>query len=169
MAPVEMAWSSGITLVVTAVLRRICSLTRRSISVDFGRIERGVVGEVETQARRFDHAAGLLDVRSEHLAQRGMEQVRSGVVALGGRAFGCGDFGAQFIARRDGRVGVDLVHGQAGDRGIAYLDRRDLLAGRRVDRARRDRRPVRRFRRRTASGREPFRLRVAPAELSTIC
>ena len=51
---------------------------------DFGQlfgIHRGVVGEVEAQSRGFDDAAGLLDVRAQHRSQRGVKQMRGGVVA----------------------------------------------------------------------------------------
>ena len=84
MAPVEMAWSSGITLVSTAVFCRICSFISRSTSSSSGVIHRGVVREIEAQPRRLDHAARLLDVRAQHLAQRGVQQMRGGVIAHGG-------------------------------------------------------------------------------------
>ena len=45
---------------------------------------RGVMREIEAQAAGLDHAAGLLDVRAEHLAQRGVQQMRGGVIAHGG-------------------------------------------------------------------------------------
>jgi hypothetical protein len=63
--------------------------------LDLGFVEGGVVGEVEAQARRLDDAAGLLDVRAEHLAQRGVEQVGGGVIALGREARGVLDVGAE--------------------------------------------------------------------------
>ena len=37
--------------------------------------------EVEAQPIGRDERAGLFDVRAEHVAQRGMQQVRGGVVA----------------------------------------------------------------------------------------
>jgi hypothetical protein len=50
---------------------------------DFGVVERRVVGEIEAQAAGIDHAAGLLDMLAQHLAQRGVQQVGGGVVAHG--------------------------------------------------------------------------------------
>ena len=67
------------------------------------------MGEIETEARGFDHAAGLLDVRSEHLAQRGMQQMRRSVVAHGGPALGNADFGAQFVAQMRRRRAVRIL------------------------------------------------------------
>ena len=73
--------------------------------------------EVEAQAARFHHAAGLLDMRAQHLPQRGVQQVRGGVVAARGIAQVRGHFGAQHIAHADGRVRHDAVDGQAGNAG----------------------------------------------------
>ena len=53
--------------------------------------------------------AGLLDVRAEHLAQRGVEQVRAGVVAHGGVADFAVDDGVDRVADGDGLLGDDLV------------------------------------------------------------
>ena len=47
--------------------------------------DRGEVREVEAQIVRRDQRAGLLDVSSEHLAQRGVEQVGRRVMAARGR------------------------------------------------------------------------------------
>ena len=44
-------------------------------------VERGEVREVEAQVAGIDQRARLLDVRAQHIAQRGVEQVRAGVVA----------------------------------------------------------------------------------------
>ena len=65
---------------------------------DFGAVHGGVMSEVETQAAGIHHAAGLLDVRAQHLAQRGVEQVSRGVIAAGGVAQRRGHFGAQHVA-----------------------------------------------------------------------
>ena len=51
----------------------------------------------------FHHAAGLLDVRAQHLAQGGVQQVRRGVIAARGIAQRRGHFGAQHVAHGDGR------------------------------------------------------------------
>ena len=48
--------------------------------------ERGEVREVEAQVRGIDQRTRLLHVLAQHLAQRGMKQMRAGVVAHGGAA-----------------------------------------------------------------------------------
>ena len=53
--------------------------------------QRRAVGEVEAQLVGPDVGAGLAHVRAEALAQRGVQQVRRGVVALGGAARGAVD------------------------------------------------------------------------------
>ena len=60
------------------------------------------VGEVEAQAVGIDQRAGLLDVRAQNLAQRGVEQVRAGVVAADGVAALAIDDGVDVVA--DGEV-----------------------------------------------------------------
>ena len=129
MAPVARAWSSGMMLVSTWVLLQDLLVHEPLDFLDLGAVHGGVVGEVEAQAAGLDHAAGLLDVRAEHLAQRGVQQVRGGVVAPGGVAQRRGHFGAQHVAHADGREGGDAVHGQAGHAGEGGLDIGDLLAG----------------------------------------
>ncbi len=42
----------------------------------FGGIDRGEVRKIETQARRLDERSGLLHVRAQNVAQRGVHQVR---------------------------------------------------------------------------------------------
>ena len=42
----------------------------------FGGINGGEVRKIEAQACRLDQRAGLLDVRAENVAQRGVHQVR---------------------------------------------------------------------------------------------
>ncbi len=39
------------------------------------------MGEVEAQTIGIDDAAGLFDVRAEHFAESGVEQMRGGVIA----------------------------------------------------------------------------------------
>ena len=82
---------------------------------DFRLVHSGVMREIEAQARRFDHAACLFDVRSQHLAQRRVQQVGRGMVTLGGSALGFGDFRAKLIAQVDGgmRSGCDARSAQA--------------------------------------------------------
>ncbi len=46
----------------------------------------GEMREVEAETGRLDERAGLLDVRAEDFAQRGVEQVRGRVVAARGVA-----------------------------------------------------------------------------------
>ena len=57
-------------------------------------IDGGEVREIEAQAVGRDERAGLLHVRAENVAQRGVHQVRGGVVAHVARAaLGIGDGG----------------------------------------------------------------------------
>ena len=56
------------------MLRRICSFTSRSTSSISARSMRRVMREIETQPRRLHDAARLLDVRAQHLPQRGVQQ-----------------------------------------------------------------------------------------------
>ena len=58
------------------MLRRISSLTSRSMRASSSARDRRRLDEVEAQAIGRDQRAGLLDVRPEHLAQRGVQQVR---------------------------------------------------------------------------------------------
>ena len=88
MAPVVRALSMsphhfGVT---PGALVKISSLMSRSTSCISFRIERCVMREIEAKARGIDHAAGLLDVRSENTAQRRLQQVRCRVVAHRRRA-----------------------------------------------------------------------------------
>ena len=53
---------------------------------------------------RIDERAGLLDVRAEDLAQRGVEQMRAGVVAHDGVAAFAVDDGVDACRRRRGAV-----------------------------------------------------------------
>ena len=48
----------------------------------FRRIDRGEMRKIESQACRLDERSGLLDVRAENVAQRGVHQVRRRVIAL---------------------------------------------------------------------------------------
>ena len=57
--------------------------------------------EIEAKARRIDDAAGLLDVRPQHLPKRGVEQMRGRVVAHGGETQRVVDVGAQRVADVD--------------------------------------------------------------------
>ena len=81
--------------------------------------------------------AGLLDVRAQHLAQRGMQQVRAGVVAADGVAAFAVDHGVDVIADgevllEDGLVRAHALHrqdaaGDLGNGGVAV--RRQETAG----------------------------------------
>ncbi len=66
----------------------------------------GVMRKVEAQAIGIHDAAGLLDVRAEHFAQRGVEQVRGGVVAHGGR--GADGHRRGRSARSPSRIGASI-------------------------------------------------------------
>ena len=59
----------------------------------------GEVDEVEAQAIGRDERARLLDVPAEHLAQRGVQQVRGGVIAPRRITQLAVDFGADDVAR----------------------------------------------------------------------
>ena len=65
------------------------------------RRDRLEVREVEAQAVRRDERALLRDVRAEHLAQRGVQQMRGGVVERGGAAALAVDVRAERVADRD--------------------------------------------------------------------
>ena len=158
MAPVAMAWSSGMTSVSTPVFCRICSFISRSTSSISALVHGGVMREIEAQARRFHHAARLLDVRAQHLAQRGVQQVRGGMIARAWQSRS----GAATSARSSSptRIGArasrcDARSGRA--RREKRSPRRPPFRRSSANRARRDRPPGRRFRRRTASGRGPVR------------
>ena len=58
----------------------------------------GEVREVEAQAVGLDRGSGLLDVRAEDLTQRGVEQVRAGVIAPDGVAALAIDDGVDVVA-----------------------------------------------------------------------
>ena len=53
---------------------------------EFSGVERGIMSEVEAQTIGVHHAAGLLNVRAQHVAQRRVKQVRRGVIPHGGFA-----------------------------------------------------------------------------------
>ncbi len=72
-----------------------------------------VMRKVEAQAIGIDDAAGLFDVRSEHLAKRGVEQMRRGVVAHGGMAQIAVHLADELVAFVDGREQFDRVNGCA--------------------------------------------------------
>ena len=74
---------------------------------------RGEVGEVEAQVRGIDQRAGLLDVRAEHLAQRGMEKMRAGVIAHGGAADFVVDDGVELVADANWLLGNNAMRADA--------------------------------------------------------
>ena len=96
---------------------------------EFDRIECGVVREVEAQARRIDHAASLLDVRAEHGAQRGMEQVRRRVVAHRGAAKVRVDVGEDRIAAANRSGRDDFVNREPRNGRVGIFDFGELFAG----------------------------------------
>jgi len=86
-------------------------------------------GWIDSQARGFDDAAGLLYVRAQNRAQRGMKEMRAGVVAHGRVArFGV-DAGDHDIAFLDLVQQLHLVHRLARSRGVGRFDHRQGLAG----------------------------------------
>ena len=60
--------------------------------------DRGKVREVEAQVAGIDQRARLLHMLAQHLAQRGMQQVRAGMVAHGGAADFVVDHGVDLVA-----------------------------------------------------------------------
>ena len=110
---------------------------------------RGEVREVEAQVAGIDQRARLLHMRAQHLAQRGMQQVRAGVVAHGRAADFVVDHGIDFVADVDGLLGDDAMRAHAlhgighafdvGDQrvvivGVEPADIADLSAGIGVER-----------------------------------
>ncbi len=112
----------------------------------------GVMRKVETQPIGIDNAAGLLDVRAEHFAQRGVQQVRGGVVAHGGVAQVAVDAADQFIAFANRREHLDTVHRGAGRWFIRVAHEWRPCHRSKAKPGRRYRRPGRQLRRRTACG-----------------
>ena len=111
--------------------------------------ERGEVGEVETQVRGIDQRSGLLHVRAENFAQRGMKKMRAGVIAHGGAADFVVDDGIELVADVNGLLGNDAMGAHAlhgighafdiGDEcvvvfGVEPADVADLSAGIGVER-----------------------------------
>ena len=80
------------------------SLTWSSTSRSSSAAQRLAVGEVEAQLVGADVGAGLAHVAAQPPAQRGVQQVRRGVVALGGVAGGAVDVGAHALAGLDRAV-----------------------------------------------------------------
>ena len=76
-------------------------------------VDRGEVREVEAQMRGIDQRARLLHVLAQHIAQRGMQKVRAGVVAHGGAADFVVDHRVHFVADVDGLLGDDAVRAHA--------------------------------------------------------
>ena len=70
---------------------------------------RGEVREVEAQMRGIDQRARLLHVRAQHIAQRGVQQMRAGVVAHGGAADFVVDHRVHFVANVNGLLGDDAM------------------------------------------------------------
>ncbi len=76
-APSASASSLVVSKIRVGVFVSVSALARRSISAICVVGDRFVVAEVEPQAIRADHRAGLLDVLAEHLSQRVVQQVRA--------------------------------------------------------------------------------------------
>ena len=134
---------------------------------DFGAVHGGVVGEIEAQAAGLHHAAGLLDVRAQHLAQRGVQQMRGGVIAAWWRRAAARPL--RRAARRPREMGACVAMRctvRPGTPGEGGFDVGHFFARSRST-ARRGRPPGRRFRRRTASGRAPARRRAPAGTRST--
>jgi hypothetical protein len=76
----------------------------------------GKVGEVEAQAVGMDRRAGLLDVGAEDLAERGVEEVGSGVVAADGVAAFSVHYSADVVTDGQGFLEQGFVGADALDR-----------------------------------------------------
>src|ERR1039458_3447332 len=59
--------------------------------------------------RRIDQRARLLDVLAQHLAQRGMQQVRAGVVAHGGETSFLINYRIYIVSRYKDMLGEDAM------------------------------------------------------------
>ena len=95
---------------------RISSFTCCSISASLARVHGGEVRKIEAQMIGRDERAGLLHVRAENIAQRGVHQVRGRVVAHVARAaLGIGD-GGDAVADVQIFFRDDAVRDQSGDR-----------------------------------------------------
>ena len=115
-APEASASSIFMMSVRISRLRRISSFTCCSISASSLGIDGGEVREIEAQVVGRDERAGLLHVRAENIAQRGVHQVRRGVVAHVARAArGVGD-GGDAVAHVQVFFGHDAMRDQPADR-----------------------------------------------------
>ena len=87
------------------------------------------MAEVKAQPGRIDHRACLLHVDAQHRPQRGVQQVRRGVIAAGCRAPFRAHLTANNIALGDSGDGGDFVNGQARHGRISGLNRGHGLPG----------------------------------------
>ncbi len=125
---------------------------------DFARIDGGEVRKIEAQVIGRDERAGLLHVRAEDVAQRGVHQVRGRVVAhVAGAAVGVGD-GGDAVADAQIFFRDDAVRDQSGDRIIRAADFGDFERFGIVVERRQCRRLGRRIRNRSTCGQGRFRL-----------
>ena len=126
---------------------------------EFAGVDGCEVREIEAQMIGRDERAGLLHVRAENVAQRGVHQVRRGVVAHVARAANGIGHGGDAIADveiffRDDSVRDEAADGIVGASHFGELERHVVV----VERCR-CRPPGRRIRNRWRCGRERFRLR----------
>ncbi len=130
--------------------------------LDFGKlagIDGGEMRKIEAQMVGRDERAGLLHVRAENIAQRGVHQVRGGVVAhIARAALGIGN-GGDAVANVQIFFGDDAMGDQSGSPGSRRRALRRLPAFRNRRRSRQYRRPGRRIRSRWRCGRARFPLR----------
>ena len=84
------------------------------------------MGEVKAQAVGRHQRARLLDVWAQHLPQRGVQQVRAGMVPHGGPARLRIHHPSKSLPHRQPFLGANLVHNDAGERGVggAHLGQR---------------------------------------------
>ncbi len=97
----------------TRSLRSTSLLARSSMSCNSSSSTRGEVREVEAQVAGIDQRARLLHVRAQHIAQRGVQQVRAGMVAHGRAAHFVVDHGIDLVADMDRLLGDDAMRAHA--------------------------------------------------------
>ncbi len=76
-------------------------------------VDAGKVREVEAQVAGIDQRARLLHVRAQHIAQRGVQQVRAGMVAHGRVADVGIDHRVDFVANMNRLLGDDAMRAHA--------------------------------------------------------
>src|SRR5579859_5435181 len=113
------------------LVRHLSSLDRQvfpDVGIDLGldggkliAFDRAMMTEIETQPLGRDHRPGLSDMGAQNLPQRGVHQVRGGMIALDIAA-------ARFVDLRDGQRRLERLTERA-DHGVLAVDLFDALDG----------------------------------------